>query len=149
MACAMLTALREREFQKKKTYCPLYLLLQCCRCVFWLRLYGCRRQSVPGDINKFERCFLGSVRVFVWCSEGLLAPCLRQCLRALRQQWHLGAGSVSDVINSRSGLVITPRCSCSEVVVRAACTLTTTSLVLAAMCGSGCPLGCQTLVWRQ
>jgi hypothetical protein len=31
------------------------------RCVLRLKLYGCRHQSVPGDINKFERCFLGSV----------------------------------------------------------------------------------------
>jgi len=34
----------------------------------WLRLCGHRRQSVPGDINKFEHCSLGSVRVSVWCS---------------------------------------------------------------------------------
>ena len=42
--------------------------------------------------------------------------------------------SVSDVINFRLELVIIPRCFCSEVVVRAACTLTTTSMLSAVGC---------------
>ena len=29
---------------------------------FWLKLYGHRRQSVPGDINEGERCFWGLFR---------------------------------------------------------------------------------------
>ena len=54
-----IAALRENEFQEKKTTDLLHLLLPCWGGVFWLKLYGCRHQTVSGDIIKFERCFWG------------------------------------------------------------------------------------------
>lgn len=46
----------------------------------------------------------------------------------------LRAVSISDVINFRSGQVITPRWLSSEVVVSPACTLTTTSMLGSRSC---------------
>jgi len=54
-----------------------------------------------------------------------LNSCPGTCKRSL-----FVAVSVSDVINSRLELVITPSSVCSEVVVSPACTLTTTSLLV-------------------
>ena len=50
---------------------------------------------------------------------------------ATTTSWMLEAGSVSEVIDFRLSLVIIPkRASLSEVVVCAACTLTTTSMLM-------------------
>jgi len=63
----------KRNFKRRRKQSLKPFFYHCCRCVLRLKLYGCRRQSVPCDINEFERCFLGSVCVFVWCS----GVCLR------------------------------------------------------------------------
>ena len=44
----------------------------------WLKLYGYHRQNVPGDINEFKRCYLGSVWVLLWCAWLCSCPVLRQ-----------------------------------------------------------------------
>ena len=99
------------------------------RCVLRLKLYGCRRQSVPGDINKFERCFLGLF--------GLLHGVLGSVCALSSSLFMLGFVnsrivepiSVSDAINFRLETVMIPGRFCSEVVVRSTCTLTTTSML--------------------
>jgi len=46
-----------KQISKEEGDKPLIPSSTMLRCILRLKLYGCRRQSVPGDINKFERCF--------------------------------------------------------------------------------------------
>jgi len=100
--------LRKREFQKKKALIPFSLLLPGRERILRQRLYGCRRKTVPDDINKFEHCALGSFWVLVYCSGFCLTLSCVRFRRGFVNNGIVEPVSVSDVINSRLESVIIP-----------------------------------------
>ena|SRR3990170_5712855 len=86
--------LREKKFQKKKAAFPFIPSSTMLKCVVRLKLYGYRRQSVPGDINESGHCALGCVWVFVWCFGFCLPAVLCQGFVTVRpgfvKGWNVG-----------------------------------------------------------
>ena len=98
--------------------------------VFWLKLYEHHRQSAPGDINEFERCFSGSVWVFNSVLGSFSALSSSLFTRSFVNGRIAESVSASDIINFRLESAIIPKgICCSEVVVPPACTMTTTSML--------------------
>jgi len=105
------------NFKRRRGQSLSAFFYYCYGCFVQLKLRGHRRQGVPDDINA-HGC--GCFEVVV-DSEG----------SAVTTSYVLEANFCSDVINFRLEQVIIPRCFRLEVVVCAACTLTTTSMLVA------------------
>jgi len=124
------SGLREKKFQKKKATIPLHLLLSALKRFVKLKLHGHRHTTVPDDINEKNVMRGGGVAVLklLLTLKGLPQQLLECCRVAFFFRCYslpLGTGN-----NTEEGV-------CSKVVVCAACTLTTTSMLWAECCVLG------------